>query len=118
VTRLRSKASALVLLAAIVAATGGGAFAGDRHPTCETRQHDCGDTAKIASCCCGDVGAPRDAGTPAQPRIDVANGVAATTALREFEHIVPPTTPPVAVQTSPPRSCLLDLPTLFASLLI
>ena len=74
VTGLAKRLSALVLVLAMVATASGTAFAQNRHPICEAKQHDCGQPANIPSCCCGDLGAPRDAGTPAQSRTDVASG--------------------------------------------
>jgi hypothetical protein len=93
-------------------------FARDRHPVCETRQHDCGKTAKISSCCCGDLGQFRDASVPAQARTELTKDVAVTLTLPSF--VQPGARQPLlsAVQASPPRLALLDLPTLFATLLI
>jgi hypothetical protein len=115
---LRKRVAAVALIAGILAATGALAFAGDRHPVCVVRQHDCGAPVRISSCCCGDQGTTRRDTTPAQPRIDIQADLSSSPTL---EHVVaaiatPQRTP--AVHTSPPGSCLLDLPTLFATLLI
>src|SRR5215468_3787759 len=103
----------------MIATTGASAFAQNRHPACEAKQHDCGQPAKILSCCCGDLGTPRDTGTPAQSPIDVATSAAAVQGPAEFEQ---PTAAAdaaaIAIQPSPPRLALLDLTTLFACLLI
>jgi hypothetical protein len=118
VTRL-ARFSARALVVAIVATTSGSAFAQNRHPACEAKQHECGQTAKISSCCCGDLGAPRDNGTPAQSRIDVASGVAAANLAPQFDQPKPATDAAViAIQSSPPGLAPLDLTTLFVCLLI
>jgi len=118
VTGLRTKCSAVALIVGVLAATAGPVFGHDRHPVCETRQHDCGKTAKISSCCCGDLGQFRDASVPAQARTEPTKDVAVTLTLPSF--VQPVARQPLlsAVQTSPPRLALLDLPTLFATLLI
>lgn len=117
VTRLRTKCSALALIG-LLAATAGPLFAQDRHPVCETKHHDCGTPAKISSCCCGDLGQFRDASVPAQARTELTKDVAVTLTLPPFVQPVARQVLLSAVQASPPRLALLDLPTLFASLLI
>jgi len=117
VVALRKRLSAVALVVAFVATAGGSAFAHHRHPACETRQHDCGQPAKISNCCCGDLRVPSDAGTPLQSRSDVASGVASAP-VPQFEHPVLTSDDAIAVQASPPRSACLDLTTRFACLLI
>jgi hypothetical protein len=102
----------------MVATASGTALAQNRHPVCEAKQHDCAQPAKISSCCCGDLGTPRDAGTPAQSRTDVAGGPSNTPVPPQFEPPVLEVHAEIATQTSPPRLVLLDLTTLFACLLI
>ena len=118
VTRLRTTCSALAVIVGLVVATAGPVFAQDRHPVCETRQHDCGKPTKISSCCCADLGQFRDASVPAQPRTELTKDVAVTVILPSFVQPVARHALPSAAQISPPRLALLDLPTLFASLLI
>jgi hypothetical protein len=110
--------SALALVVALVATTSGAAFAQGRHPACEAKQHECGQTAKISSCCCGDLGTPKDASTPAQTRADVSSGVATTPLPPPFEQPIAAPDAAVAIHASPHRLALLDLTTLFACLLI
>src|SRR5262245_17550029 len=112
------KLLALGVIAAILSATTGAALAQNRHPVCETKQHDCGKAAKISSCCCGDVGTSRDSGAQPQSRHDGTNGNASGPVLPATEHALPDGRPTVAVQTSPPRQRPLDLWTLFSTLLI
>ena len=117
-TGLAKRLSALFLVAAMMATTSGSAFARNRHPTCEAKQHDCGQPAKMSSCCCGDLGTPRDSATPAQSRTDVAGGVATAPVPPQLDLSLPATDAAVAIQASPPGLALLDLTTLFACLLI
>jgi hypothetical protein len=118
VTGLARRLSALALVIALVATTSGSTFAQGRHPACEAKQHDCRQTATISSCCCGDLGTPKDAGTPAQTRADVGSGLATTPLPPQFEQPIATADAAVAIPTSPPRLALLDLTTLFACLLI
>jgi hypothetical protein len=118
VTGLAKQLSSLVLVLAMVATASGTAFARNRHPVCEAQQHDCGQPAKISSCCCGDVGTPRDPGIPAQPRTDVASAPSTAPVPPQFESAVLAAHAEIATQTWPPRLALLDLTTLFACLLI
>ena len=117
-TGLLRRLSGLALVVALVATTSGSAFAQNRHPACAAKQHDCGQGAKISSCCCGDLGTPGDTGTPAPSRTDVTSGVATAPLPLHFQQPVPPADFAVATPASPPRLALLDLVTLFACLLI
>jgi hypothetical protein len=109
----------VALVIALAATASGSAFARGRHPACEAKQHDCGQMAKISSCCCcGDLGTSEDAGTPAQTRADAGSGVATTPLPPQFEQPIAAPDAAVAIHASPPRLALLDLTTLFACLLI
>ncbi len=93
-------------------------FARAAHPICVAKHHDCGQTARMSSCCCGDQDVSRNDSTPGQSRTDVRPDMSVTPALScAFDFATAPR-PASAIQTSPPRLCLLDLPTLFAALLI
>ena len=118
VTGLAKRLSALGLIVAMMATASASAFAQGRHPVCEAKQHDCGQTAKISSCCCGDLGTPGNTGTPAQSRVDVGSGISTAPVPPQFEPPVLSAHDDIAVQASPPRLALLDLTTLFACLLI
>lgn len=118
VTGLAKRFSVVALIVAMIATTGGSALAGNRHPACEAKQHDCGRLVKISSCCGGDLGMPGDAGTPAQSRTTAVGGVATAPLPPQCEHRLPETDAAVPTQASPPRLALLDLTTLFACLLI
>jgi hypothetical protein len=82
------------------------------------KHHDCGTAPTVGSCCCGDAAAEHDVGTLAQPRVEVRGDLSATPAVLQVVHIAPAPQALNPVRTSPPRLCLLDLPTLFATFLI
>jgi hypothetical protein len=117
VADLRLKVAALSLVAAFVAMTGGPLFAQAMHPVCVAKQHDCGTTARISKCCCGDQDPTPTESTPGQPRVEVRADISATPAILKLIP-TPARQALTRVQTSPPRLCLLDLPTLFATFLI
>jgi hypothetical protein len=118
VTPLRTKLAALSLVAAIAGMTGGAVFAQAIHAVCDAKQHDCGKTAKISKCCCGDQDAAQADAAPVQSRVEVRADLLATPALPNGVHTAPAPRVLSPVRTSPPRRCLLDLPTLFATFLI
>lgn len=117
-TRLRTTFAALSLVVAMTTASAGNVFATSRHPVCEAKQHECGQVAKISSCCCGDLGAPRDSGVPAQARIDVVGGTADVAAPPHCAQVATISADHNSIHTSPPGLYLVDIPTLFATLLI
>ena len=117
-TPLRMKLAALSVVAVMIATTGGSVLVQAIHPVCVAKQHDCGKTATISNCCCGDQDAARTDATPVQSRVEVRADLPATSALPHVVHIAPAPQALSPVQTSPPRLCLLDLPTLFSSFLI
>jgi hypothetical protein len=118
VSFLRSKVSAVALVASLLVAVGGSVFAQAGHPVCVAKQHECGKTAKISSCCCSAQDALGPDSTPIQSRVEVRGDMTPTPALPHSVSIVasPPSVAPV--HTPPPRLCLLDLPTLFVTFLI
>ena len=119
VTRVRLNLAAFSLIAAMVAMAGGPLLAQALHPACAATHHDCGKTAaRIARCCCDDHDAPRAEASPVQSRVEVRADLSTTIAPMNLVHVASPLKAPIAVQTSPPRLCLLDLPTLFVSFLI
>lgn len=118
VAYLRARLSAGALVTTLLVAAGGPLFADASHPVCVTKQHDCAQTAKIVKCCCGEQDASRTDSAPVQPRVELRVNMAATPVLPNIAPIVIASATPGLVQTSPPRSCLLDLPTLFVTFLI
>lgn len=112
----RAMLSAIVLIAAVITSTGASALAVQAHPSCATHRHECGKIARITKCC-DDQDAARTDSTPVQPRVEVRPDLSAAPALPS---VAPFAEPQLLrpVQPSPPRLCLLDLPTLYATFLI
>jgi hypothetical protein len=111
--------SAMALLVAVLGASTIPAFALMSHPTCTAKHHECGRTPAIAKCCCGDEQSSPSNSTPAQSHVDVRADFAPIATVGILA-AAPATAPhvPLAIKTSPPHQYLVDLPTLFASLLI
>ena len=118
VTPLRMKLAALSLVTAIIAMTGGAVFAQAVHPVCVAQQHDCGTTPRVSNCCCDDQDASWTDSAPVQSRVEVRADTTAMPALPNVISIAPAPQRLHPAQTSPPRLCLLDLPTLFVTFLI
>jgi hypothetical protein len=112
--------AAFSLVAAIFALTGGAVFAQGVHPYCAAHQHDCGKTVRLSNCCGGDQDASWTDSAPVQSRVEVHADMTISSALPALVHAL--ATAPAAIApkitSSPPGLCLLDLPTLFATLLI
>lgn len=115
---LRMKLAALSLVTAIFALTGGAAFAQAVHPYCAAKQHDCGKTAKLSKCCCGDQDASWTNSAPVEARVEVAADMTAVPAPPSLVSVPPAPQWLHPIQTSPPRLGLLDLRTLFVTFLI
>jgi len=116
VTRMRLQSAALSAVAAILIMTAA-PLAQALHQTCMLPHHDCGTTAKISKCCCDD-GAGRSESTPVPERVEIRVSGTAIAALPHTGQIAPMTLIATSVHTSPPGLYRLDLPTLFAALLI
>jgi hypothetical protein len=105
------------LLLALVGTAVVPALAGSTHAVCTTKHHDCGTAPTIKACCCGNESASDQAGPIAAKTtvtvtfIPVA-GVLADTVDGEIARTV------IRAEESPSRATRVDLPTLFASLLI
>jgi hypothetical protein len=114
----RSRLPAIVLIAVVVGAIGVPMFAGQIHVLCAPKQHECSPTAKITSCCCDDQGEASNQAGPAEPKVQLnphQTFAPAVFASSDASSLYRATVRP---HTSPPRASPLDLPTLFASLLI
>jgi len=115
---VRTKLPAFVVIAAIVGAIGVPVFAGQIHTVCATVPHDCSHALKITTCCCdgqsdtSNRGGPVEAKVQLNPMLPLDPAVFVTTALPKPHRTM------VRPHTSVPRVGALDLPTLFASLLI
>jgi hypothetical protein len=106
------------LVFAISAVAGGSVFSQAAHPICVAKHHDCGQIARMSSCCCGDQDVSRNDSTPGQSRTDVRPDMSVTPSFSFAVYFATGPNLASAIQTSPPRLCSLDLPTLFAALLI
>ena len=118
VNGLRSRLSTAILLTAIFSTATVPAFAGERHVVCVAKQHDCGKAATISQCCCGDAGDSSNANGPVESRIQIAPNVATTNLPTVVPFSATLALSLVRAAASPPRAGPVDLPTLFASLLI
>lgn len=114
----RANLSAVVLIAAVISLTGLPALASQTQPACATQHHDCGTATQIAHCCCHNQGDGSTQGGPVEAKVQVNPNL--TVALAVFAPIdcSHPHGTIARPLTSPPRANPLDLPTLFASLLI
>jgi hypothetical protein len=118
VKTVRSKMLAIALIAAVISAFGGPAFAGLIHPVCAPKLHECGDTARITKCCCDDQGEASNQAGPVESRVQVNPDVTFVPVVFRSMDCSGLYRSFVRPHTSPPRATPLDLPTLFASLLI
>lgn len=118
VSCLRPKLSALVVIAAILAAAGAPLLAAPAHPACASRDHGCGRAATLAKCCCGEQGPASDQGAPIQTRVQVAVDLAAVPALVAAPVMSDAAERIVRPRAFPPGATPPDLVTLFATLLI
>jgi len=117
VSTLRVRLSALAIIAVIVVTNGAVLFAAEQHDACAMVHHDCERTPTIRPCCC-DGHTSSNQGAPVESRVQVGADVSAVPLVlasvtpTDAHHLS------VHVHTSPPRIVPLDLPTLFAALLI
>jgi hypothetical protein len=115
-TLTRVKLSALVLVAVVIGLAGAPLVAETRH--CDQKPHDCGKVTRIAPCCCGDHGDASNQGGPVETGVQINPGVHVIPALFSSVDFSHQDRTIARLDTSPPRGSPLDLPTLFASLLI
>jgi hypothetical protein len=117
VTPLRARIIAVALVATSLATTGS-LFAQQLHDVCTARQHRCGEMARITQCCCGEQSLARHESTPVQVRVEERVEFTAIAAVPNAELTIIAPVVGAFIQPSPPRLKPLDLPTLFATLLI
>ena len=117
VTRLRLQLAALGTAAAILIMTAA-PLAQALYQTCMLPHHECGKTARIVKCCCGDQDASRNDSTPVQSRLEVRGDMTVASVVPNVTRVVSQLASFAPVDSSPPRLCLLDLPTLFVTFLI
>jgi hypothetical protein len=119
VKSVRPYITAIGLVITLLGSTSLSAFAAAAHPVCTVKDHDCGKQATIEPWCCGDASNTSDPAGPIVTKVTITATPASVATL--FAAIVTPTlmhTAVVRAEASPPRAAPVDLPTLFASLLI
>jgi hypothetical protein len=116
---LRTRLSALILMAAVAASSGAALLAaGPEHAACVTTHHECDQTTTIRSCCCDLQDDSSNQGGPLESRVQIGADASAVPLVLGTFPIADSMHLSVPVHTSPPRAVPLDLPTLFAALLI
>jgi hypothetical protein len=118
VQSLRKALSAIALAVTTLGMATVPAFAFASHPTCTAKHHDCGKAPTITTCCCGDEQSSQTDSTPGRPRVEVHANVTAVPVGVDVLDLVTSAHALVAARTAPPHQSRVDLPTLFASLLI
>jgi hypothetical protein len=116
VTGLRLQLAAFTTIAAIVIMAGAPLLQ-TLHQGCRLPHHDCGTTAKISRCCCDDRSAQSES-TLVQERMNVRAHSGSLAALPCVAYVALPPVVSRPIHQPPPWRSLLDLPTLFAALLI
>jgi hypothetical protein len=77
VSTIRARLSAIGIVATMLLMVAVPLFAGEMgHPVCLTKQHDCGDTAQLKSCCCLLDRDRSDDATPATEKTQIAPPIA------------------------------------------
>jgi hypothetical protein len=107
-----------VVLAAVIIASAAPVLAAQEHPVCAASKHDCGKTARLTRCCCGDHGNPAGRGGPTESRVQVTPQWAPLVGTPVDAPAAEPGLIAVRANASPPRTAIFDLPTLLATLLI
>jgi hypothetical protein len=109
--------SAISVVVALIGSASVSAFVAGIHPLCTAKQHDCGTGPLIQACCCADQSGTTDQTAPnAKVTFNVTLLPVAAVAAHLFVPVSTHASMPTVVP--PPRSSPVDLPTLFASLLI
>jgi hypothetical protein len=114
----RTILSVFALLLAMTATATVPSFAAPSHPICATKQHDCGRATTITNCCCGDKPASQVQSTPVETRVEVRADLSPVPAIMQAVLVATSSNSPIRIHTSPPHRYLVDLPTLFSTLLI
>ena len=118
VKSVRTSLSVISLVVALVGSTSLSAFVAAVRPVCAAEHHDCAKTPTIKACCCGDPSGTSDHTGPMVSKVTFSGTLVPVAPI--VADIVLPASPDAsrAAHASPPRSSRVDLPTLFASLLI
>jgi hypothetical protein len=114
---LRARLIVTVLLMAFVGSMAS-AYTAQGRQLCVVAHHECDEVPTIAECCCGNGGSSVPS-VPPEQRVQLGSSVSvATPALDQTITVVCAQTGLPQVCGVSPRACLLDLPTLFSTLLI
>lgn len=119
VKSVRASLSAIGLVLAIIASSSMTALMAATHPICTIKEHDCGKVPTIKPCCCGDQGDSARPSGPASAKVIVSVTFFPVALASDADTFAAASTHAITHwPISPPRSSPVDLPTLFASLLI
>jgi len=118
VKSFRTSLSAISLVLAVIGSSSVSAFIAAAHPICAVKHHDCGNAPTIKPCCCGDQSNISDQAGPTTAKVTFSATLHPVAVVVAAEFVPIPTRAFISAQFSPPRSSPVDLPTLFASLLI
>jgi hypothetical protein len=119
VLELRLRLSALALVTVVAATNGAAVLAAAQQPApCVTQHHACDKTTAIRPCCCDPHGDVSNQGGPIESRVQIGADVSAVPLVLAAVTLDGQAQRSGRVNTSPPRIVPLDLPTLFATLLI
>lgn len=108
------------VIAALLASMAAPAIAAQlQAPPCPVQRHECRQELKIRPCCCDDHGNASDQGGPVESRVRVTADLSSAPADDPQDtYLTSARSANARVHTSPPNLYLLDLPTLFACLLL
>jgi hypothetical protein len=115
---LRTLRSAACVVITLIGLTSVSAFAAATHPVCTVHHDHCSKSTTIKSCCEGDQSTTSDQTGPLTAKITISAPSLAVAVLFPIVSAPDLTHALVRAQASPPRAAPVDLPTLFASLLI
>jgi hypothetical protein len=118
VTSRRTTLSAIALLIALLGSTALPLCAEPASRNCATRPDDCRGTTTMTTCCCCGHGDESNQGGTTETDVQLSASLAPVSGVVEAAAAQDPCRTPIRQQTSPTRSGSLDLPTLFATLLI
>jgi len=114
VSFLRSRLSGIGFVAIVTTfASNVVLMANSPHALCTVARHDCGSTARIAACCCGENTEAARASGPIVPAVRVAP---TTAALLVAHYMMPPAARPLPAEGAPVSALPDDLTILLANL--
>jgi hypothetical protein len=118
VKTLRVSLSAVRLVITLIVMTNLSAFAAVTHPVCPVHHQHCSNDATIKSCCERDQNTAPDQTGPLAEKVTVGAPSMVVAVLFPIVAAPEPTHALVRAQASSPRAAPVDLPTLYATLLV